>query len=148
MHRCTTAVAVLVAALALAAPAGAQETNAPPGNSGVDEYLESVPEAGGNRPTNRDPGRSPLSAATRARLEQQGTDGRAAADLAERTEPGKQLSPGPAVARDDGGGALGALGRAAGGSDEGMGLWLPVLITLGAAGALAAMLLRRRFNRQ
>jgi hypothetical protein len=41
-----------VAVVALLAPAGAsaQATNAPPGNSAIDEYLETVPSASGNRP--------------------------------------------------------------------------------------------------
>ena len=37
--------------LALAAPAAAGAQAVPPGNSGVDQYQESIPGAGGNRPT-------------------------------------------------------------------------------------------------
>lgn len=45
----------LALALALAAPSAAQarvHTIAPPGNSGVGQYLETVPTAGGGQPTN------------------------------------------------------------------------------------------------
>ena len=146
-----TVVLVLLAVLSLAVPAAAQQVNAPPGNAGVDEYLETVPGAGGNRPTNRDTGRAPLPAPARRALERQGTDGQAAADLAERTGPAptqrdKQPAPAAQPPGGDRGGALGALGRAADGSDEGMGLVLPILLALSAAAALAALLVRRRFT--
>jgi len=39
-----------VALLLLPAGASAQSTNAPPGNSAIDEYLETVPSSSGNRP--------------------------------------------------------------------------------------------------
>jgi hypothetical protein len=81
------ALALLCFAL-LAAAAQAQTTNAPPGNSGVDEYLESVPGSTGNTPSrdggsNSSPGAT-LSAAARKSLAAQGPDGKAAAALAEK----------------------------------------------------------------
>ncbi len=41
--------AATLCALCLALPASAAAQNAPPGNSGVDQYLETVPDAGGDR---------------------------------------------------------------------------------------------------
>lgn len=85
------ALVLALAGLALAAPAaGAQAVNAPPGNSGVDEYLETVPGAGGGKPTrgpasqNQDAGKPVLSSSQRKALDQAGADGRAVAQLAQR----------------------------------------------------------------
>lgn len=144
-----TTLAMLLAGLVLAAPAAAQQFNAPPGNSGVDEYLESVPGAEGNRPTNRDTERSPLAPGARSDLERQGADGRAAAELAE-SEGDKKSVPAGALPRGagDSGGVAGTLGRATTGSAEGMGIWLPILLAVSAIGALIAVLLRRRHRRQ
>jgi len=145
-----TVVLVLLAVLSLAAPAAAQQVNAPPGNSGVDEYLETVPGAGGNRPSTSDTDRSPLSPGARAELERQGPDGRAAAELAEREGSAagtRDKPPVPAVALPRGNaggeGGVATLGRAVTGSSEGMGLWLPTLLALSALGALAAVMSRR-----
>lgn len=152
MHLRVTLVVALVVALGLAAPAIAQQVNAPPGNSAVDEYLETVPEAGGNQPTNSNNGRTPLPAAARRALERSGPDGQAAADLAERggADAAPQRQP-PATAvtpRAAGSGVVDPLRRAAGGSDEGMGLMLPILLAAGAIGAVMAVLWRRRISRQ
>lgn len=40
-----------IAALVLAAPASGKSVNAPPGNSGIAQYLEVVPTASGNKPS-------------------------------------------------------------------------------------------------
>lgn len=145
MRRASLLVTLLVAVLGCAAPAGAQRSNAPPGNSGVDEYLETVPEAGGHQPTRRDPSNSPLSAATRERLERAGADGQAAADLAERSSPKPDENDTPAVASPRGDpGVVRPLVRAAGGSGDGMGLWLPILLAVVAAGALTFGILKWR----
>lgn len=144
MRRGVIAIIVLTAALGGAVPAGAQELNAPSGNSGVDEYLETIPQAGGNRPANRDLGNAPLSAALRQRLEREGADGLAAADLAERSGP-LDASDGQAGASPDGdGGLLGPIARAAGGSGDGMGVWLAILLGMTVAAALGTVLMRRR----
>ena len=154
MHLRATFIAVLAILLGLAGPAGAQEVNAPPGNSAVDEYLETVPGATGNQPTNRSTDRSALPAAERRALERQGADGRAAADLAESAGPqaartdAAQPSGTAALPRADSGGVVDPLRRAASGSEEGMGLWLPILLALGAIGAVAAVLWRRRATEQ
>lgn len=140
-----TTVAILLGVLMLAAPAGAQQNNAPPGNSGVDEYLETVPGASGNRPTTRDSDGSPLPAGARAKLQRQGSDGDAAAQLAERGgADSKRSVPQSLSDPTDNEGIIASLGRATTGSDDGMGIWLPILLILSAAGALAAVLWRRR----
>jgi hypothetical protein len=142
----------LVCAVVLAPSAGAREVNAPPGNSGVDEYLETVPGGGGSQPTNRDPGRSQLSPAARKKLDARGADGRAAAELAERVDPastGQATQPIPARVLprgDGGGGVLGALGSALSGGDDGSGIWLPILLVLATAAAVVVAL-RRRVSR-
>src|SRR4051812_1249568 len=41
--------------LLLVTPAAAQRSEAPPGNAGVDQYLESVPSSGGDRPSKGNP---------------------------------------------------------------------------------------------
>src|SRR4051794_20279560 len=67
----------------MAAPALAQRSVAPPGNSAIDEYLETVPGVSGNRQLTGNPaGRGPgLPAAARRRLEALGAQGALAARL-------------------------------------------------------------------
>ena len=108
--------------LALAAPASAEarvHTIAPPGNSSVGQYVETVPTAGGGQPTNtvhptggavgrpggpggtpRGGAGGPISASTQHALAEQGPAGVAAAALAEATAP--QISRSPSHARDTG----------------------------------------------
>lgn len=85
---------VALVALVLASPAGAvaqaPQTNAPPGNSAIDEYLETVPGAAGNtrpRPPGRSESDSTLTPVQRARLERLGPDGRTLANAVEKTSP-------------------------------------------------------------
>ena len=91
MTRAIIALVVLAFALPAMAQAQAPQTNAPPGNSAVDEYLETVPGASGNpRPRTPAPGGaagSALTAAERARLERLGPDGKTLADAVEATAP-------------------------------------------------------------
>ncbi len=108
---------------------------------------------GGNQPTNRDTGRSPLTPSAREELERQGADGVSAARLAERGAPPSsgdaESVPAPGMPQADADeGFFGALGSAAGGSDDGMGIWLPILLALTVGAALAVALQRRRLNRQ
>lgn len=75
-------------AFALGAPAGALAARviAPPGNSGVSQYFEVVPTAGGSAPVNSSAAHGPvLSASTRSRLQSAGAAGAAVAAFAERT---------------------------------------------------------------
>src|SRR5690349_18670425 len=88
--------ALILLALPSQATAQTQETNAPPGNSAIDEYLETVPNDRGNaRP--RAPGgnqsNSALTKQQRARLERLGPDGKTLADAVEATAPTTHGSP-------------------------------------------------------
>src|SRR3954470_4824238 len=93
----------LLCIAALCAPSAASaktKTHAPPGNSGVDEYLEVVPDGGGNRPL-RQPKRGAghaLSGQTRNKLRSYGQDGRSVSRLADDT-----ASNAPAHSRKKGG---------------------------------------------
>jgi hypothetical protein len=73
----------LVCAFASPASAVAQQRDriAPPGNSAIDEYLETVPGADGNRPVERGRRGNGLSRSARRRLEALGPDGRLAAEV-------------------------------------------------------------------
>ena len=109
----------LALALMLAAPASAEASNrtiAPPGNSGVGQYVETVPTAGGGRPTGTvhpvggavgrpggpggtssggggaARGGSAITPSTQHALAKQGPAGVAAAALAEATAPQRPRS--------------------------------------------------------
>ena len=89
--------------LALALPAAAVAQDVPPGNSGIDQYQESVPGVGGNQPTEGGSGSGPGTAATGGstapsgesrispstvrKLDKQGPDGKATAAAAAATAP-------------------------------------------------------------
>ena len=156
-------ISVLASALLLLpAAAGAQETNAPPGNAGIDEYLESVPAADGNKRVSPNRGGNDgISAETRGDLEAAGIDGKLAADLASGGTPAGGRSPGKGDAERDGSapGGVSTLpdertespvravveavtGGAA--SDSGMGPMLPILLVLALCGMVAAAVARRR----
>jgi hypothetical protein len=104
--------------VALGVPASAQarvHTIAPPGNSGVGQYLETVPTAGGAQPTNTvhpvagavggskgsggprggagAPGGGTISSSTQRALAGQGSTGAADAALAQATAPPKSPKP-------------------------------------------------------
>jgi hypothetical protein len=165
MRRQFFSVATCVLLLAGFAPAAsAQTTNAPPGNSGVDQYLETVPEASGNRaPGKRDS--SPLSARTEAQLKQAGAQGEAVSKLVATTGTtggrrsgsgsksgdkakagkGNSASPRRSTSRPStsvpGTVAAPTLG---GSGSGGMGILLPVLLVLSTAAAVAVAVFRRR----
>jgi hypothetical protein len=156
----TRALTALVALVLLVAPpaATAQEplTNAPPGNSAIDEYLETVPGATGDqRP--RQPGSTGggagsrdggtiLTAAQRAELERLGPDGKALADAVEATAPPREkpratIDPGSVEGRSP----IGAVFEAVTGQDGGgMGAALPIILVGSLLGVIALVLLRRR----
>jgi hypothetical protein len=149
---------MLVALALIALPTGAvAQTNAPPGNSAIDEYLETVPGATGNqRP--RAPGtgggtsKPTLTPAQRARLERLGPDGKALADAVDATAP----APAPAGAKVTGSAPQPptAQGRAplselldvATGDDGGggMGIVLPAILVATLLGVIALVVARRR----
>lgn len=151
-----------LAVLALPAPAPAQST-APPGNAGIDEYVETVPSATGNRATrDGNKGGGALTPAQRKALEALGEDGRVLAETVEATAPaksrttsggGRDADPGasaPATVppRASGGSPVEAVVEAAsGGASGGMGLLLPIILGATAALAVAVAVGRRRASR-
>src|SRR4051812_29459136 len=92
-----------IAALILpAAPAFAGDTNAPPGNSGIGQYLEVVPSASGSKPTKgAKPQGSALSQSQRNQLAKSGAEGAALAAVVNQTSP-------PASGGGKGGGTAGS----------------------------------------
>ena len=143
--------ALLVLALAFPSVTQAQQTNAPPGNSAIDEYLETVPGASGTkrpRPPS-EAGGGVLTPAQRTQLERQGADGKALADAVDATAPA--AAPGPAKdetraadgeARSPASGVLDAVTGNDG--DGGMGFVLPAILIAALLGAITLTLLRRR----
>lgn len=91
------ALLTLAAALALAPAAGAEEPLVPPGNSAVNQYTETFPTAGGDKDFEKGGKRSPdkvLGERNAKRLERQGPEGRAVAEVAAETAPEEGLAPG------------------------------------------------------
>jgi hypothetical protein len=142
-------VALLLPAMPAPAMAQAPQTNAPPGNSAIDEYLETVPNATGNQrprtPASTGDG-SVLTPSARARLESLGPDGKALGHAVDATAPpvakrGEKLATGSARGRSP----IGAIFEAAvGGDGDGMGFMLPVILLASLLGVIALALLRRR----
>jgi hypothetical protein len=130
------------------------------GNAGVDEYVENLPGPGGGDPTaggddSDDPGGGgPLTQAEVASLEELGSDGAAAAALAQGSGPqdandadnagGSRPAP---SGDDDRSGAAEVLGTLTGNSDSGMGIALPILLGTTLVAALAFLLVRRSRGR-
>lgn len=147
----------------LAMPVGASarvRKFAPPGNSAISQYVESVPTAGGGRPTatihHGGTGWSGnLTEATQRAFSRQGTDARAAAALAGATAPAR----GEGTQHQSGGSSpaagftstspLDSLLKAATGSSSsgGIGLWLPAVLIVVLLGG-AALALRRGLARR
>lgn len=159
--------ALLVLALALPSTAQSQQTNAPPGNSAIDEYLETVPGPSGNtrpRPpgqrgggsAGRSGGGGALTPAQRARLERLGPDGRTLAAAVDATSPAppsntskneisRPKSDGP-LGESDGRSPLAEVLGTVTGSDDGngMGVVLPAILVASLLAAVLLVLLRRR----
>jgi hypothetical protein len=152
--------------LASAVPASAKTTVAPPGNSGVQQYLEVVPSAGGDRPPSHRGG-SALTKHEARRLDAQGADGRALRQIIDASAPdavrqaakrSRHRSPAGRVRPSASGPSKAAQGTPRQGSSVlssaakslstgaeagGMGLLLPVLL-IGSAGAIGGIALLRR----
>lgn len=158
-RRSLTALITCLAVAACPAGAAAQGTTAPPGLSGADQYLETVPGSGGNsavgngqRPSLDDPAvksaaSTALPAGTVKALTKRGPAGKDAAALAARTAPATDRSAVPALApKADGGSPLAALGRVAtgGAGGDGMGVLFPLLIIGGTLFVAGSALWRRR----
>jgi hypothetical protein len=150
------AVSLALIVLALPAAAVAAPGTLPPGNSGANQYTETLPGAGGNEPTRGigDKGgagaRTPakvLGQANAAELEALGPEGRAVAQLAAATAParsGGHAHEGGASGSGSSGVAQ-VLGQLTGTSGSGgMGLLLPLLIAMAIVAAAAYALGRRR----
>lgn len=148
----TRGMPVLLALALIATPPAAlaqtQETNAPPGNSAIDEYLETVPNATGNaRPRSGDSPNALLTPTERARLERLGPDGKVLADAVDVTGPKRERSSSksePLTAQ--GRSPLGEVLDAATGDDggTGMGAVLPAILLAALLGAIAIVVARRR----
>jgi hypothetical protein len=164
-----TRLAFTACLVVLVFPAGAVAAScAPPGNSGVQQYLETVPGAGCNKPTSGSSGHhgggGSLAPSTRRRLAGQGATGQAVERLVATTAPGATGSatgptggrrrttgsPGPSKsappAADAGSGAVGGALHPilTGASSGGLGVLLPVFLAGALAVITAAALLRRR----
>ena len=123
---------ILAAAFALALPADAFASTQyfiPPGNSGGNEYVESVPTAGGSSPTNvlphhgggGTPSSGTLSPGTRSSLLNDGTPGKQAAAFAEATGPAGPTSTEAGSGHSHGGGHGAATGGGGSGGSGGTG---------------------------
>lgn len=157
--------------LALIPPVAQARKIAPPGNSGVEQYVEVVPGAEGNVPVNGKGHRGhTLKPSERKRLEESGNEGSALADFAEATgAPAKRSSRrgsgagsnGHGGKRNEGGGSSDGARRGAAGSltagaakaaalasqttsGGGLGIGLPIALGAIALAGLLAFLLRRR----
>ncbi len=163
---------LIAAALSLALPAaGAAKLRPyiPPGNSGANEYVESVPTAAGNNSTGNviesgGAGPSPLAPSTQSALASQGRDGRAAAALANATAPAslrnrhhRAVAPGSGGGGSPGVGSSARGGPAASGGSPAAavlkslfglqgqsGAVMPVILILAALALGAERLWRRR----
>jgi hypothetical protein len=139
--------ALLLAALLLvalpgqaAAKKGCPQAQAPPGNSEIDQYAESFPGSCGKQ--RFDPSRAG-DVATGS--EGAAAGAAAAAALSRATAPGTDGAGAPRskpAAGDDpqGDSAVGGIAEAAGGgSDDGMGIWLPLILIGSVAVAVGAV---------
>jgi hypothetical protein len=133
-----TVAALLALQVCFAASAMAQQT-LPPGNSGIDQYTENVPSAGGDKPT-AGPGAgggggaaggqtTVLSPGTKSKLDKLGANGKAAARAAEATGPSR--GSGQATSDNPPG-------------SDGFGFLLPLFLVLALLGAAAVYFARTR----
>jgi hypothetical protein len=142
------AVLAAIATLLLGAPSGAlaSKTIAPPGNSGVGQYVEVIPGSGGPAPVGFSPNHGAvLSASARRRLEASGPAGKAVASFVQQTGTphAKHAHGSPAPAH--GLSALGATAvRAAGSVGGGLGWGLPAALSAIVLAGLGILIARRR----
>jgi hypothetical protein len=150
----------LLAFVLAAAPAAGQTTNAPPGNSAIDEYVESVLGSTGNRPTAPGAQRaSGLPAKARRALAGRGADGQAVERLVASSGGAPKASRTPATAKSPRGGqpalatqqadsrspVVSASDTALTGSGRGgMGVILPILLVSTSLVVIGLALRRRR----
>src|SRR3954471_18462977 len=93
MRRLLATLAVLALAVPTASIAQSAKPNAPPGNSAIDEYLESVPSATGNTPTESvvQTRRRSLGGPAGRALRRAGSDGRKVEQVVSATAPTKAI---------------------------------------------------------
>jgi len=153
----------LIATLAHTAAAAAQAT-LPPGDSGVDEYVEGVPGPKGQVPSSKvgkgkGDGEQALPPRVLRQLEALGEDGRAAAELAQATAPSRADRASARKGRDGAGGSSGSaggesdgsggsaisevVGKLIGGGEGGMGWALPLILLVTVLSAIAVVVARR-----
>lgn len=146
--------ACLLAMLAIAGPAAGATRHAPPGNSSVDEYAETIPGPKGDHPIPRSgpvlpgPGSSsPVGGRSGVReLHALGPDGFAVERFASHTGPRRALDgdAGDLPAADGRSLPEQILDALTGTGEGGMGAFLPLLLLASALGAIAAARRRRR----
>jgi hypothetical protein len=191
----TLAIGALLALPATALAGHGGHHNVPPGNSGLDQYTENIPGAGGNHPTGGGGSHhqggggggngSSVSPGVTSTLDSQGPAGQGAASLATATAPdvggpaqhggaaqaaqgGKSGGSASATGNSKGGNGASAGGAAHGGNaasgdsgsgsgvdaiaaeltgagvDNGMGIFLPIILGVALVGALALVAFRLR----
>jgi hypothetical protein len=154
-HMTTVAIAVLSV---LALPAAAHAQDIPPENSGVGQYVEGVPGAGGDKPSDEvspdDPGATdtltPDQQEAIESLSEAGEDGRAAAGLATATAPDRDDAERVERGAVDTGGVRAAEPSAIGSvfdelaGTRGMGIGLPIVLGVALVVAIAVVIARRR----
>ena len=154
MSRILTVLAIIAVALPSAAAARLR-TIAPPGDSSVSQYVESVPSDSGNRPTASLGSHPALTPSQSQALDRAGTGGKTLVAVVDATAP----AGGGRNARRAGGahpglapGAISGQGvrspvssvlAAAAGDGGGMGFLLPAVMAAVAAGVLSLVFMRR-----
>jgi hypothetical protein len=154
MRAFVAVLACLTSLLAVAGPSAAATRHAPPGNSSVDEYTETIPGPKGDHPVPLSgpvlpgPGSSsPVGGNSGVRkLHSLGPDGFAVERFAAHTGPRRGLDrDGGALPDVDGRSLPEQILDALGGAGEGgMGAILPLLLLASALGAFAVARRRRR----
>lgn len=158
----------LLLALFLAHPAVAVAQNAPPGNSEIDQYTETLPNGQGNGPVDDSDGGNDASAvppSAAAGFQSEGAVGSAAQNFAESTAPDQGLrslkadrrgsqfagassdseSGSPSGSSPEGSGLSGLIDTLTGDNAEGgTGLLLPLALTGIAMAGVAAVFIRKQ----
>jgi hypothetical protein len=124
-------------------------------NSGVDEYEEVLPNPGGgdNQGGGNDDSTGALSPDQVNDFEEAGPDGAATAELTQESTPESSSPSGGAAngtnssSGDDSDGVVEVVGDLAGGSDDGMGLLLPIVLGIAAVAAAGFVIARRNRGR-
>ena len=137
----------LLVAVGIALPSSslAQQTIAPPGKSGADQYFETIPTGKGNAAPPSGAATGGSGGAQIGSLARLGKDGGSAASLAAATAPTKGRHGAESSSASGGRSPLSSLTNLIGGSDEGgIGIILPILLAAILALAIAVVLARLR----